>query len=63
MPKKAKPAADAPAEHDFSAEIEKLITKGREQGFVTQQEIQATVPMMCLMIQCGCTCVKSVRYL
>lgn len=46
MPRKAKPAAavPTPAENDFSAEIEKLITKGREQGFVTQQEIQAAVP-------------------
>jgi len=29
---------------DFSAEIEKLIAKGRQQGFVTQQEIQQAVP-------------------
>ena len=29
---------------DFSAEIEKLIIKGRQQGFVTQQEIQQAIP-------------------
>lgn len=45
MPKKSK---TTPAESDekveFSPEVERLIAKGREQGFVTQQEIFSTVP-------------------
>jgi RNA polymerase primary sigma factor len=49
MPRKPKKAEvkNQPSENqvaDFSAEIEKLIIKGRQQGFVTQQEIQQAVP-------------------
>ena len=45
MPKSKPKSAAAPVEeNDFSTEIKKLIEKGREQGFVTQQEIQAAVP-------------------
>lgn len=45
-PKKAEPKAQPKANPaaDFSAEIEKLIIKGRQQGFVTQQEIQSAIP-------------------
>jgi RNA polymerase primary sigma factor len=44
MPKK--PSAKVPVEDttDYSEEIEKLVNKGREQGYVTQQEIMATIP-------------------
>lgn len=45
MSQKAKSTAKEPAvENNFSVEIEKLISKGREQGFVTQQEIQQAIP-------------------
>ena len=44
MPKKAKETKPAEVSSDFSAEIEKLIVKGRQQGFVTQQEIQKAIP-------------------
>ncbi len=45
MPKKAKDQAAEPDEKvEFSPEVERLITKGREQGFVTQQEIFSAVP-------------------
>ena len=47
MPKKAaaaQPAGEESEERAYSPEIERLITKGKEQGFVTQQEIQAAIP-------------------
>ena len=42
MPKKA--AAPKEEEKEQSPELERLIAKGREQGFVTQQEIMSVVP-------------------
>ena len=49
MPKKSKAPIESPKDkpvenNDFTVEIDKLIAKGRQQGFVTQQEIQSTVP-------------------
>ncbi|MEI6581765.1 MAG: sigma-70 factor domain-containing protein, partial [bacterium] len=44
MPRKAKSTPEPKLTNDFSEAIEKLIVKGRQQGFVTQQEIQATIP-------------------
>lgn len=45
MPKKSKvEAKDVEERTEFSPEVERLIAKGREQGFVTQQEIFSAVP-------------------
>ncbi|MBI2798091.1 RNA polymerase sigma factor RpoD [Candidatus Saccharibacteria bacterium] len=40
----AKKAVDDEVTKELSPEVESLLAKGREQGFVTQQEIMATVP-------------------
>ena len=44
MPKKATEQAVEPENSNFSVEVEKLIAKGRQQGYVTQQEIQKAIP-------------------
>ncbi len=45
MPKKSKAEPkDVEERTEFSPEVERLIAKGREQGFVTQQEIFSAVP-------------------
>ena len=43
MPRKAKPAPEEP-ETKYSPEIERLVQKGKEQGFVTQQEVSQAIP-------------------
>ena len=43
MAKKAVPAIEEATTH-YSPEVDRLITKGKEQGFVTQQEIAAILP-------------------
>lgn len=45
MPKKAAPLADPEEDKpELPPEVERLLVKGREQGFVTQQEILSIVP-------------------
>lgn len=45
MPKKrTEPTKEIEEKTEFTPEVERLITKGREQGFVTQQEIFSAVP-------------------
>jgi RNA polymerase primary sigma factor len=46
MPRKATPVSedDAQSGSKYSPEIERLITKGKEQGFVTQQEVAQAIP-------------------
>ena len=45
MPKKAAPAPrEDEKENRYSPEIERLIAKGKEQGFVTQQEVSQAFP-------------------
>ncbi|MDP4038845.1 MAG: RNA polymerase sigma factor RpoD [bacterium] len=44
MPKKTSTNVSSEESSDYTKELERLVTKGREQGFVTQQEIMATIP-------------------
>ena len=45
MPKKAAPKPESTEDDKtYSPEIERLIAKGKEQGFVTQQEISSALP-------------------
>ncbi|HSX14322.1 MAG TPA: RNA polymerase sigma factor RpoD [Candidatus Saccharimonadales bacterium] len=44
MPRKAPAPKPEEEEHTYSPEIERLIAKGKEQGYVTQQEISAAIP-------------------
>jgi len=44
MPKKPSTTSISEESSSYSKEIERLVSKGREQGFVTQQEIMAAIP-------------------
>ncbi|HUC87267.1 MAG TPA: RNA polymerase sigma factor RpoD [Candidatus Saccharimonadales bacterium] len=44
MAKKATPAAVEESETHYTPEVERLIQKGKEQGFVTQQEVSQAIP-------------------